>query len=1285
MPTTATRDPRLEDTLLRDRPRLGRWLRRCDHRPEPADAARLEQALAASRQRVAARRARLPRPEFPPALPISAHLDPLAAALAQHPVVVVAGATGSGKTTQLPKLCLALGRGVLGQIGHTQPRRLAARSVAARIAEELGSPLGDLVGYRVRFQERGHPDALVRVMTDGILLNELQRDRLLLRYDTLIIDEAHERSLNIDFLLGYLKRLLPRRPELKLIITSATIDTGRIAAHFDAAPVIAVGGRGWPVATRYRPPAVDPGDGDQTTAILAAVDELAAEDPHGDILVFLPGERDIRDSAEALRKHHPPGLEIVPLYARLGAAEQARVFHPGSARRVVLATNVAETSLTVPGIRHVIDTGLARISRYGAHGNVQRLPIEPVSRASADQRLGRCGRLGPGICIRLYSEEDYLARPAFTEPEILRTPLAAVLLQMLAHGLGHIERFPFLDPPDPRRVRDGYRQLAALGALDRDHRLTARGRQLARLPLDPRLGRMLLAAAEGACLAEVLVIVAALAVQDPRQRPHDQAAAADAAHAAFADERSDFLGLLRLWQAWSEQRRHRSHSKQRQWCREHHLGYLRLREWQETHQQLDRLVRDMGLHPGPATADADAIHRAVLAGLLDQVARREQKLDYRGARDRPLRLFPGSVLAARPPPWIVAAELVETRRLFARTVAPVRPRWIEQLAGDLARREQFEPHWSRRRGQVIAYERVTFHGLLLVARRRVDFGPIDPPSARAIFIRAALLDGALDTRGRFLRHNRALVAAIEALEARTRRRDLLVDEESRVRFYDARLPATVYDRGTFEAWRRRAERDRPRLLFMERAELLRTPVAPLLATAYPDRLACGRLRLPLSYRFAPDAPDDGVSVRVPLAALEQLDADRLDWLVPGLLEEKVTALLRALPKSLRRACVPVPETAAACLEELRPEAGPLPDQLALALRRRRGIEVDPRAWDGAALATHLHLHLRVVDADGAEIAHGDDLAALQQQLGPRARASRAALRPDGLEPGRVMTTWDGPALPLRTTLDQGGIALDVWPALVPRGDGVAVELLGDAASARAAHRLGLRRLFLLQLGRAGRDLWRQLPDRDRLALQFVTVGDGAALQRDLLAACVDRLCVSDDVRDAERFTARLDAARPRLQACATALAARVDAILAAYRAVAVPLAERAARGASPAVSELREQLAGLVYPGFIAATPEPWLGHLPRYLEAARRRLARLAAEPQRERLRAAELAPWLEKWRRLRAGGAADGPEAVTYRWLIEEYRVSLFAQELGTAVPVSAPRLARQWARLERTATGT
>jgi len=1268
---------RLDGTLLRDRPRLRSLLRALRHGRGDADV--LEAEVAASRARVAARHARLPDPVYPADLPISSHLEAIGAALADHPVVVVAGATGSGKTTQLPKLCLALGRGVLGQVGHTQPRRLAARSVAARIAEELGSPLGDMVGYKVRFNERSRPETLVKLMTDGILLNELQRDRLLLNYDTLIIDEAHERSLNVDFILGYLKNLLPRRPDLRVIVTSATIDTARIAAHFGSAPVVEVEGRSWPIKVRYRPLAGDDDERDRSRlqGILAAVDELAAEDRHGDILVFLPGEREIRETAEGLRKHHPPKTEILPLYARLAASEQARVFAPGPGQRVVLSTNVAETSLTVPGIRHVVDTGVARISRYGRQGHVQRLMIEPVSRASADQRKGRCGRLGPGVCIRLYDEEEFLNRPEFTDPEILRTGLAAVILQMEAYGLGNIDRFPFLDPPDPRRIRDGYRQLIELGALDEHHALTPLGRRLARLPLDPRLGRMLLDAAENGCLSETLIIVAGLAVQDPRERPHDASAAADTAHAALiGDASSDFLALLALWRAWCEQRKHLSQNKLRKWCRTHFLGYLRLREWQEIHKQLDHLLRDMGLHPNEAPAKPDTIHRALLSGLVGQVARRGEKRLYHGVGERQLQLFPGSLLAAQPPPWIVAAEWVETRRLYARTVAPVRPQWIEAAAGDRVRRDHLEPHWVARRGQVIAYERVTFRGLVLVARRRINFGPVDPVAAREIFIREALIDGRLETRGDFLQHNRALVAGIEALEAKTRRRDLLAGEEVVYRFYDTRLPPSVYDRGTFEAWRRRIERRTPKQLWMERELLLLEEPDDATVERYPDSLAVQRLHLPLHYAFTPDDARDGVTADVPLAALGQLLPAHLDWLVPGLLAEKVTWLLRALPKGLRRQCVPVPETANACLARLVPGDRPLLEQLRDALFRLRGLRVPAGAWDGVEPPAHLTMHIRVVDEAGQPVAAGDNLEELQHELGTRASASRTA----GLDAASAapFTTWNCGPLAERVVLRQAGIAVDAWPALAERGHGVVVEMHGDPGTARIRHRHGLRRLFELALADELRHLRRQLPDLNTLKLQFAAIGDSATLLDDLLKATIDRGFVDDAIRDGEAFSARLAAGRPRLATTAGDLAVRINAILTAQRAVATRLADTPPAWAD-AVDDLRDQLTGLVYPGFISATPAAWLERLPRYLQAAGLRLDKLAHAPRRDRERMDELTPWLLRWRTWRTDhpDAAD-TSALNFRWLLEEYRVALFAQEVKTALPISARRLERYWAEL-------
>lgn len=1262
----------LDHCTYHDRDRLRRRLRGLRR---GAGAAQVEGYLAdleTAVKRAAARRARLPAVRYPEELPVAARRDEIAAALTAHQVVIVAGETGSGKTTQLPKLCLELGRGVLGQVAHTQPRRIAARSVAARIAEELGCELGTLVGYKVRFQERGNPNVLLKVMTDGILLNELQSDPQLLRYDTLIIDEAHERSLNIDFLLGYLKQLLPRRPELKLIVTSATIDTARFADHFAGAPVIEVSGRTWPVEVRYRPLAGDDSDRDQTQGILDAVDELSAIDRRGDILVFLPGERDIRETAEALRKHHPPHTEVLPLYARLSAADQNRIFHPGRGRRIVLATNVAETSLTVPGIRYVVDSGVARISRYNPRSKIQRLPIEPVSQASANQRKGRCGRVAAGVCIRLYDEADFLSRPEFTEPEILRTSLAAVILQMEAYRLGRIESFPFLEPPDPRMVRDGYQELTELGALDEGRQLTPLGKRLARLPVDPRIGRMTLAGAEGGCLTEVLVIAAALSTQDPRERPHDASAAADAAHAAYAVPGSDFLGYLKLWAAYIEQRRHLTQNKLRKWCRANFLSYLRLREWRETHQQLEHLVRDMGLHPNAAPAGADDVHRALLSGLLSQVAQRDEERGFTGVRGRKLHIFPGSGLHKRPPPWIMAAEVVETRRVYARTVAGVRPEWIEQLAGDLVRHRYLEPHWTRKRGMVVAFEQVSLYGLVLIQKRRVNYGPIDPPIARELFIRAALIGGDFATRAPFFAHNRALVTEIEALEARSRRRDLLVDDEILFRFYDERIPASVFDGKSFEAWHRDTERQQPQRLYMTRETLLRANVDPGLVEAYPESLATHRL--PLDYRFDPQHALDGVTLTVPLAALGQLPPARLEWLVPGLLREKVVLMLRGLPKALRRQLVPIPDTADACMRSLEPDGRPLTLALAAELLRHAGVQVPPDALAAAELPPHLRMHVRVVGDDGAELAVSDDLEALQRRLATRTRASLTKAADDRWRRSGL-TDWSCGPLPESVEIERAGVAMTAYPALIDAGEAAGVDLFPSAAEAAHAHRAGLRRLFTLRLGKELRYLQKNLPGMRESCLHFAPLGSCQELVEDITLAVVDRLFAAAQIRDAAAFEARLEAGRGQLVEVANELSLQVAAALAAYNAAS----RRLDTGRGAAAEEVRDQLARLIYPGFVAATPIARMRRLQRYLRAAELRLERLAQDPYRDAERAAQVQPWWHRYTaRVAAGADGVDSELEEFRWMIEEFRISLFAQELRTAQPISARRLERQWEKV-------
>ncbi|RMG58439.1 MAG: ATP-dependent RNA helicase HrpA, partial [Gammaproteobacteria bacterium] len=920
---------RLQNVPLADEPTLRRrleGLQRRLKRGQPVDrglprlVADIERAAA-----VVSRRLDLCRTiEYPPELPVSRERPRLLEALGRHQVVIVCGETGSGKTTQLPKLLLELGCGSRGRIGHTQPRRIAARSVATRLAEELGTEAGHGVGWKVRFTDRVQPESRIKLMTDGILLAEIQSDPELLAYDALIIDEAHERSLNIDFLLGYLKRLLPRRPELKLVITSATIDPERFSRHFDGAPIVSVSGRGYPVEIRYRPLAAedeDSRDRSQLEALVEAADELAAEGP-GDILVFLPGEREIREAAEALRKHHPPGTEILPLYARLSAAEQQRVFAPHPGRRIVLATNVAETSLTVPGIRYVIDTGQARVSRYSWRAKVQRLHIEPIPQDAADQRAGRCGRTGPGICIRLYAEEDYLARPRHADPEILRTNLASVILQMAHLGLGDPADFPFIDPPDPRMIRDGWRLLHELGAADPSHRITDIGHRLAGIPLDPRLSRMLLEAERTGALAEVLVIATGLAVQDPRERPHEQRQAADAAHAEWAVPDSDFLGRLKLWQAWQEASHTLSGNQLRKWCRTHFLSWMRMREWTALHRQIRGLLLERGQRENTTPAEADAIHRALLAGLLDHVGQWDERGYYQGVRQRRFSIHPASALARRHPKWIMAGLLLDTGRLRALEVARIQPQWIEQLATHLLRRSYGEPHWNTRRGQVVARERLSLHGLVIHPGRRIDYGRIDPEASRSLFIRHALVQGEWDTRADCIRANRTLIAEVEDLEARTRRRDLLVDEDTLQRFYEERIPPEIHSGPAFERWYRRLEPEQRRALCLSREQLLARDGDPLIRERFPDMLECAGLRLPLSYHFAPGEADDGVTLRLPLALLPRIEPWRPDWLVPGLLEEKLAALLRGLPKALRRNFVPAPEFARACAESLQPE-GPL--------------------------------------------------------------------------------------------------------------------------------------------------------------------------------------------------------------------------------------------------------------------------------------------------------------------------------------------------------------------------
>lgn len=1296
----APADPLL---LARHEPEARRLAARIDRlaragRPHDRLQARLDALRARSSAAVLANAEALPVPRLAEGLPVSDHADEIVEALRTRQVVVVAGETGSGKTTQLPKLAVAAGLGARGRIGHTQPRRIAARSVAARIAEELEVPLGDAVGFQTRFEQATSERTRIKLMTDGILLAETRHDPELRAYDCIVVDEAHERSLNIDFLLGYLARLLPKRPELRVIVTSATIDVERFSAHFADAPVIEVSGRTYPVEVRYLPPdlaAAEAGEELSTEAtILAALQEIRRLERAGqgaaptarDVLVFLPGERDIREAARYLRDRLDwPGVELLPLYARLSAGDQQRVFQPGGARRVVLATNVAETSLTVPRIGYVIDTGLARISRYSFRSKLQRLPVEPISQASANQRAGRCGRLAPGICFRLYEEADFEARPPFTDPEILRTNLASVVLQMKELGLGDPEAFPFVDPPDPRALSDGRRLLFELGALDEAGELTDTGRALASLPLDPRLGRMLVAAEARGCLAEVLVIVSALAIPDPRERPADKAQAADEAHARWRDPNSDFLAFVNLWRWLEAQREALGSAAYRRTVSRHFLSWLRVREWRALHRQLHLACRERGWRENGAAADAEAVHRALLPGLLGQLGLRTERGDYLGARGLRFQLFPGSALFRKPPPWVAAAEIVETSRVYARTVATVDPAWVEPEAGHLVRRQHDAPHWRRRRGRVMATERVTLYGLPIVEGRLVPWDPIDPAGARELFLREALAQGQLDTKGSFLARNEALLEELRELEARERRRDLVISEERLAELYGARIPEEICDARSFERWRRRAEAQDPDVLLLRREELLEAAPDAAAERDFPGTLVLGELELQLSYAFAPGTEEDGVTVTVPRAALPQLRPEALEWLVPGLLEARCTALLRSLPKGVRRQLAPVPDHVAAVLPELlepdRFRRGGLRRALTEALARHFAVDVPADAWDESRLDPHLLMRVRVVDDGGETVATGRDLAALQAEHGGAAdadlsRSSAAA----GLE-SAGHRAWDFGPLPERVQLEAG---LPGWPALVDEGDGVAVRVRTDAERARRETRAGVLRLLLLVQHGNVKHLKRNLPERNRLQLRYTPLGDPAALQDQILRVAAERAHLvpgEAPPRDADAFRAVLDRGRGRLAGHVNAVAALALAVLEGWHAVRRALDEaRASPAFRDAVDDVDRWLARLVPPDFLTVPPEPWRDELPRYLEAATRRLGQLQGAVERDRERIVELGGWESRLEELRTL-AGDRPDAGVegLRWLLEEYRVSLFAQALGTREPVSPKRLRRAFGEVE------
>ncbi len=1259
---------------------------------------------------------------YPEHLPVVERREDILAAIRDHQVVVIAGETGSGKTTQLPKMCLELGRGVGGQVGHTQPRRIAARSVAERIAEEVQVELGGLIGYQVRFSDHSSDSTRVKVMTDGILLGEMQRDRELRRYDTIIIDEAHERSLNIDFILGYLKQLLPRRPDLKVIVTSATIDPDRFARHFGTdergeevreVPVIEVSGRTYPVEVRYRPLVeLDP-DGkhvvderDQVTGVVEAVEELWTEAPPSpdatDILVFFSGEREIRDAAEALTARRLPGTEVLPLFARLSAAEQHRVFRRSSSgRRIVLATNVAETSLTVPGIGYVVDTGTARISRYSQRTKVQRLPIEPVSRASASQRAGRCGRVAPGVCIRLYSEADFEARDEFTEPEIQRTSLASVILQMTSLGLGDVARFPFVDPPDARQVADGVRLLEELGAFStdergpgrhrgRERRLTRTGRTLARMPLDPRLGRMVVEAGRLGCTREVLVLVAALSIQDPRERPVDKEAQADQSHARFTDDRSDFAALLTLWTYLKDRQKELSHSAFRRMCKSEYLHYLRIREWQDLHAQLRRAAKQVRLDPDQATAardadpDWDTIHRALLAGLLSHVGVRDEvKREYLGSRGARFGISPGSTLFRRRPEFVMAAELVETSRLWARTVATIEPEWAEEAGAHVVARTLSEPRWSRSAGAAVATERVTLYGVPLVTDRTVQYARTDPEVAREIFIRSALVEGDWDPRHTFWKDNLRTLERVAELEERARRRDIVVDDEVVFAFYDRRIPADVLTERHFDRWWRGERKRTPDLLTLTEDDLKTATGDAVSADDYPRTWRQGDLELDVTYQFAPGQAADGVTVHVPVAVLNRVTPQGFDWQVPGLREELAVALLRSLPKATRRHFVPAPDHAVAALREADPARGPLTAELARVLFSHTGVRVDPSEFDLARVPDHLRITFSVERPgrrDPQVVAAGKDLEALRERAGG---AVREGMSRAGASIERAgLTTWSVATVPETFEGRAGGQVVVGYPALVDEGTSVALRVLPDAGSAAAAHRAGVRRLLLLNTSAPWKRVLARLTNTQKLALADNPHGSVPALLQDCLDAAVDDIVaehVHGPVRSETAYEAALAAVRAHSATRVLRVVEAVEPVLvlaAQVRRTLEALATGAAAGATAtARADVRAQLDGLVRPGFVAATGLARLPDLERYLKAAQHRLERAATNARepvlQEQVDAVEsaYADLLEALPPTRRAA----PEVTEIGWMVEELRVSLFAQTLGTKGSVSEKRVRR------------
>ncbi|MCG9706840.1 ATP-dependent RNA helicase HrpA [Photobacterium damselae subsp. damselae] len=1238
--------------------------------------------IAKSMSVVELRRTQRPTVTYPELLPVSQKKDDIAEAIKHNQVVIVAGETGSGKTTQLPKICLELGRGVKGMIGHTQPRRLAARSVASRIAEELECEMGSYVGYKVRFNDQVSDRSQIKLMTDGILLAEIQHDRYLNQYDTIIIDEAHERSLNIDFILGYLRELLPKRPDLKVIITSATIDPERFSKHFNNAPIIEVSGRTYPVDVRYRPIVEDSDDTDrdQLEAIFDAVDELCDEG-QGDILIFMNGEREIRDTADALEKRKLRDTEIVPLFARLSAGEQNRVFQPHTGRRIVLSTNVAETSLTVPGIKYVIDPGTARISRYSYRTKVQRLPIEPISQASANQRKGRCGRVQEGICIRLYSEEDFLSRPEFTDPEILRTNLASVILQMTAIGLGDIQAFPFVEAPDNRNIQDGVRLLEELGAInanakDPRKRLTSVGRQLARLPIDPRLARMVLEAPKNNALREVMIIASALSIQDPRERPMEKQQASDEKHRRFYDKESDFMTFVNLWDYVQEQQKALSGNQFRKQCKKDYLNYLRIREWQDIHFQVRQVVRELELRINDTEAGYDAVHMSLLSGLLSHIGMKDQeKNEYQGARNARFNIFPGSGIFKKQPKWVMVAELVETSRLWGRIAAKIQPEWVEPLAQHLLKRSYSEPHWEKKSAAVHAFEKVTLYGIPVVAKRKVNYGRIDPTISREIFIRSALVEGDWDTKHKFFQQNRKLLREVEELEHKSRRRDILIDDEQLFEFYDQRIDLSVVSGRHFDTWWKKASKENPELLNFEREMLFRNDASHVTDLDYPNFWHQGNLKLKLSYQFEPGEDNDGVTVHVPLAILNQVEPDGFDWQIPGLRHELVVALIKSLPKTLRRNFVPAPNYADAFLSRTKVMEAPLLDSMEKELKRITGVTILREDWNLDQIPDHLKITFRAVDHRNRKLRENKDLYELKDSLKEKVQQTLSQVADDDIEQ-EGLKTWSFGTLPERYQQKRGGFEVRAYPAIVDNNDSVGIKLFETEEEQHRAMQQGQRRLILLNIPSPIKYLHDNLPNKSKLGLYFNPYGRVLDLIDDCIACGIDKLIEQKGgiVWQPEAFEALKDYVRAELGDTVVEIAKQVEEILTTAFNINKRLKGRVDLTMAFALSDIKAQLEGLIFKGFATECGWKRLPDILRYMRAIERRLEKLPIDPNKDRVHILKVESMVNEYKELlnKIPKGQPIPENVKeIRWMIEELRVSYFAQQLGTPYPISDKRI--------------